>query len=73
MEIQGLKMMENIIDPVCIFHGRRYSEHKCLVCCLCFCDLTPAKCNKLPNGILEDVCQECAIKETIMMNNIKEQ
>lgn len=47
-----------MIDPICLLHGKRRSQHVCLYCCLCFKDLTPADCD---NG--EDVCRECAIAE----------
>jgi hypothetical protein len=29
-----------MIDPVCLFHGQKLSEHECLYCCLCFKVLT---------------------------------
>jgi len=50
-------------DPVCAFHGRKQSEHRCLVCCLCFRDLTAAECHQQPDGAREDVCKKCAVKE----------
>lgn len=49
----------------CIFHGRKIDEHQCLVCCLCFRDLTIDECNILPNGQHEDVCKDCAKKELV--------
>ena len=51
------------IDPVCIIHGKRMSEHHCLYCCLCFKSLTPEECNVLEDGTKEDVCKPCAAKE----------
>lgn len=54
-------------DWTCIFHGRKMSEHDCLVCCLCFCNLTIEKCHVLPNGQREDVCKDCAAEEAILM------
>lgn len=54
-------------DPVCALHGLRYSEHRCLYCCLCFRDLTPDGCTVLPDGSKEDVCAPCAEKERAMM------
>lgn len=51
------------IDPVCVFHGKRRSEHACLVCTLCFKDLTPAECSYLPDGSQVDVCVPCAEAE----------
>lgn len=48
------------IDPVCLFHGKRRSEHHCLYCCLCFKTLTVEECHQLPDGTREDVCDECA-------------
>lgn len=54
------------IDPVCLIHGKKWSEHPlgfCLYCCLCFKSLTPEECNVLENGKKEDVCKSCAEKE----------
>ena len=51
------------LDPVCILHSKRLSEHDCLFCCLCFEDLTPEECNTLPNGQKEDICKPCAARE----------
>lgn len=48
------------IDPVCLIHGKRMSEHDCLYCCLCFEPLTPEQCHVLSDGTKEDVCKECA-------------
>jgi hypothetical protein len=48
------------IDPVCLVHGKRLSEHDCLYCCLCFVSLTPEECHIGPDGRREDVCNECA-------------
>lgn len=51
------------IDPVCLIHGKRMSEHDCLYCCLCFRPLTLAECHVLPSGEREDVCEACAAEE----------
>ncbi len=51
------------IDPTCLIHGKKMSEHDCLYCCLCFCNLTPEQCNTRPDGKKEDVCIPCATKE----------
>lgn len=54
------------IEPVCVFHGKRKSEHLCLFCCLCFTDLTKDgqpdwnRIHQLPDGDYEDVCNDCA-------------
>ncbi len=51
------------LDPVCLFHGLKASEHPlgfCLFCCLCFKTLTIEECHDLPDGGKEDVCNECA-------------
>ncbi len=55
----------NPIDPVCVFHGKRASEHVCLYCCLCFKSLTPEECHVRSDGEREDVCDECAKLETL--------
>ena len=47
-------------DPVCAFHGKRWSEHECLVCCICFKDLTVEGCY---DG--QDICEECGKNEAI--------
>ena len=54
---------KNIVDPFCIIHGKRMSEHHCLYCCLCFKPLTVEECHLLPSGKREDVCNDCAQKE----------
>lgn len=56
-------MSEPTVDPVCLVHGLRKSEHDCLYCCLCFVPLTPEQCHKLPDGTVEDVCWDCAEAE----------
>jgi hypothetical protein len=59
------------IDPVCLLHGKRWSEHehgRCLFCCLCFSELTLETCNLLPDGKREDVCHECLVEEALMWN-----
>ncbi len=48
------------LDPVCIIHGKKRSEHVCLYCCLCFKILTPEECHELPDRTREDVCVACA-------------
>jgi hypothetical protein len=56
-------MSERAIDPVCLFHGKRWSEHHCLYCCLCFKTLTVEECHVRPDGTREDVCEACAEHE----------
>ena len=58
---------ERVIDPTCIFHGRKWSEHQCLVCCLCYRDLAIEECHVLPDGSREDVCNDCAEHEARVM------
>jgi hypothetical protein len=56
------------IDPVCLHHGLRWSQHeggRCLFCCLCFRTLTAEECHQLPDGTREDVCDECAEYERL--------
>lgn len=53
------------LDPVCIFHGKRWSEHHCLYCCLCFKTLTLEECHVRSDGKREDVCEECAEHEAL--------
>ena len=48
-----------MIDPVCVFHGKRWSEHVCLYCCLCFETLTPEECFVNGDGVKWDMCREC--------------
>ncbi len=52
------------LDPVCIFHGKRRSEHECLVCCICFKNLTVETCY---NG--QDICEECGKNEAVFTQN----
>lgn len=56
------------IDPVCLIHGKKMSEHVCLYCCLCFRSLTLEECNVRDDGKREDVCKECARKEQMYMS-----
>jgi len=51
------------IDPICLLHGKKRSEHVCLYCCICFEDLTPEECNIRPDGKREDTCKACAAQE----------
>jgi hypothetical protein len=53
-----------MIDPVCAFHGKRWSEHeggRCLFCCICFKTLMPQECAEDSEGRTWDVCdtEEC--------------
>lgn len=57
------------IDPVCVFHGKRWSEHeggRCLYCCLCFRTLTVEECHVQSDGQKIDMCDECATLEQQM-------
>lgn len=48
------------VDPVCVFHGKRRSEHVCLYCCLCFrSDLPVEAFHQEPDGTRVDVCESC--------------
>lgn len=51
------------IDPICLVHGKKMSEHDCLYCCLCFRDLKPEECHEREDGTKEDVCIPCADAE----------
>ena len=62
-----------IIDPVCLVHGKRMSQHECLYCCLCFRSLTPDECNVTKDGKKEDVCVPCAKKEQAAMRSQRRQ
>jgi hypothetical protein len=56
-------------DPVCVFHGKPWSEHehgRCLYCCLCFKTLTIEECNITVDGDREDVCVPCAEAERLI-------
>jgi len=56
-------MIQIPIDPVCLIHGKKKSEHECLYCCLCFKPLTIEECHITSDGQREDVCNECAENE----------
>jgi len=61
-----------MIDPVCIMHGRKMSEHDCLYCALCYRDLTIEECHRLEDGVtLEDVCEDCAAWEQAVLEQLK--
>lgn len=57
-------------DPVCVLHGKRWSEHeggRCLYCCICFKALTPEECVMDSAGQKWDVCKgECAREAGIL-------
>lgn len=58
-------------DPVCTLHGMKWSEHeygKCLYCCICFITLTLDTCHTLPDGTKEDICNDCAKEEELLMD-----
>lgn len=61
-----------MIDPVCLVHGKKRSEHECLYCCLCYRSLTIEECHKLPDGRYEDVCNPCARAEEQYTERVKE-
>lgn len=54
-----------MIDPVCLMHGKKLSEHHCLYCCLCFKDLIPDECYEDPQDQKWDICQDCGWQEEI--------
>lgn len=59
--------MSASIDPVCAFHGLRASEHehgRCLYCCLCFDQLTPAECWADADGVKWDICVPCGVAQS---------
>lgn len=55
--------MSSALDPVCLLHGKRRSEHVCLYCGLCFTDLTPETCWADEHGQKWDLCRECGEAE----------
>lgn len=55
--------MNEPIDPVCLIHGKKRSEHQCLYCCLCYVSLTLEQCNINEQGQRENVCVPCATQE----------
>lgn len=59
-------MTVGAIDPVCAFHGKRWSEHdggRCLYCCLCFVTLTPDACWQDADGQRWDMCAACGAQQ----------
>lgn len=65
-----------VTDPFCAIHGKRWSEHaegRCLYCCLCFKPLTVEECHLLPGGLREDVCEPCALLESLAVRAIQPQ
>lgn len=58
-----------VIDPVCAFHGKKWSEHeggRCLYCCICYKPLTPDECVVNTAGEKWDVCKgRCAVEAGI--------
>ena len=46
------------IDPVCLVHGKKLSEHHCLYCCLCYKSLEVDQCY-INKGQKVDLCVKC--------------
>lgn len=57
---------------MCLFHGKRRSQHECLYCCLCFKSLTRDECAVI-DGEKWDVCQECAAAEAAARAALREE
>ena len=56
------------IDPVCLFHGKKWSEHeggRCLFCALCFDTDPPSGWWRDEEGTAWDICNECKILEDL--------
>lgn len=54
--------MTGIIDPVCMIHGMKWSEHRhgrCIYCGLCFVPLEDDECWVDSKGQKWDMCREC--------------
>jgi hypothetical protein len=54
------------VDPVCAFHGKRWSEHeggRCMYCPLCFRSDDGYPKHVDEHGQTWDVCVECAAYE----------
>lgn len=56
-----------MIDPVCLIHGLKKSEHVCLYCCLCYRTLIGDECHAGYDGRRQDICHRCARIEELMM------
>lgn len=54
------------IDPVCLVHGLKLSEHYCLYCYLCFESLTVDDCSIDEEGNPTDVCKRCVKEEGVV-------
>jgi hypothetical protein len=55
-------------DPVCLIHGKRWSEHalgRCLYCCLCYRALEPEECWADEDGQKWDICESCGKLEVL--------
>lgn len=51
-----------MIDPVCLFHGKKWSEHeggRCLYCCICFDTNPPSGWWVDEGGTTWDICNDC--------------
>jgi len=55
--------LDDFLDPTCLFHGKKASEHVCLYCCICFQTLTPDECWVDGDGVKWDLCVECGERE----------
>lgn len=51
------------IDPVCLIHGLKRSEHDCLYCAICYVTLTPEECWVDKEGQKWDLCESCGKRE----------
>ena len=59
--------MTTPIDPVCLVHGLRKSQHMCLYCTLCYKSLTVEECHMDSDGQRWDICEACAEEEARIM------
>lgn len=55
--------LEETIDPVCLIHGMKMSEHQCIYCCLCFKSMKLEECFITEHNRRTDVCKRCAEQE----------
>jgi hypothetical protein len=54
---------DHTLDPVCLMHGQRKSQHLCLYCSICYESLTLDQCYQDSDGQRWDICKPCAARE----------
>lgn len=59
-----------INNLVCLFHALPKGSHRCVVCVLCYMDLSDEEAWIDSNGVKWDICRPCRTDELKVMNGL---